>query len=353
MIYGVDVSNWQGSYAWPKSGLAFGFAKATEGLTYTDVQFARNWSQMKTRGLVRGAYHFGHPGNSATSEADHFLSVVRGKGLAVGDLLALDLETTDGRSPAQVAAWAKAWCQRVQAQAGVRPIVYTYLSYAQGGYCAGLGGYPLWVAAPSYSAGHPPMPAGPWKSWVLHQYTDSPVDKDVSNLSAAALRALGGATSTQEEDVPPIRSSYSITKTEPVPWSTQTVLDWQQENADPKNAHSGANPGYVSPLSTWADMHVTLTIDGLDKTKGDEYQVSWQVHGWDDKTGKSTSTWTECTRDAPATSGHQYADAAFVKGLSANQHVYVAVTCFAGDGDTSRPAPKVSAGRWTIAQDPS
>lgn len=347
MIYGADVSNWQGSYTWP-SGLKFGFAKATEGTTFTDGQFAHNWAQMKAKGLVRGAYHFGHPKNDPVIEAEHFLTVVRARGLHDGDLLALDLEISDGRSASAVAAWARKWCAHVQQRTGIRPVLYTFLSFARGGYCAGLGAYPLWIADPSSPAGKPRV-AGPWKSWAIHQYSDSPYDKDVSHLTVAQLRALGGGA--PEEDDVPIRSSYSLTKAEPIPWSTQTVLAWQVENADPSNAHSGQNPGYVAPVASWADMLATITIDGLDKTRGDEWQITYQVHNWDDSKGKSTSSWTECGVDIAATEGHQFGQAAFSKGLSKHQHIYVAVTVYPGDDDTSRPAPTVTYGRWTVAQD--
>lgn len=350
MINGADVSNWQGAFSWTGRGLSFGFAKATEGTTFVDEQFTRNWAQMKAHGLVRGAYHFAHPANDATIEAEHFLTVVRARGLEPNDLLALDLEANDGRSAAAVAAWARTWCSHVQQRTGIRPLVYTFISFARGGYCAGLGSYPLWIAAPDYATGKPPMPLGPWSTWAVHQYSDSPYDKDVSHLTVAQLRALGGSAAPEEDDVP-IRSSYSLTKAQPIPWGKATPLDWQQENADPDNAHSGSNPGYVSPLASWADMDVTITIDGLDKSKGDEWQISWQVHNWDDKTGKSTSTWDEFAVDQPATTGHQFGQARFVKGLSKHQHVYACVTAYAGDGDTKRPAPKVTYGRWTIAQD--
>lgn len=215
MIYGADVSNWQGSYTWP-SGLHFGFAKATEGTTFTDGQFAHNWAQMKSKGLVRGAYHFAHPANDPVVEAEHFLTVVRARGLEPNDLLALDLEANDGRAASAVAAWARTWCIHVQQRTGIRPLVYTFISFARGGYCAGLGGYPLWIAAPSNAAGKPPMPLGPWKTWAIHQYSDSPYDKDISHLSVAELRALGG-DDVSASDV----WSFELPKTDDFPESWQ------------------------------------------------------------------------------------------------------------------------------------
>lgn len=223
MIHGIDVSNWQGRFDWAKQQIAFAFAKATEGTAFTDPQFARNWREMSARKLVRGAYHFGRPGSSATAQADHFVNVVRAQGLHDGDLLALDLETKDGRKPADVAPWARAWCGHVQKATGIRPIVYTFVSFARDGSCAGLGGYPLWIAAPSYAAGKPPMPLGPWSNWVIHQYSDNPIDKDVSKLSAAQLRALGhGGDDVAAKDV----WSYEIPKTAEFPeeWEAGTHL---------------------------------------------------------------------------------------------------------------------------------
>ncbi|WP_372494394.1 glycoside hydrolase family 25 protein [Actinoallomurus purpureus] len=115
MLKGIDVSSHQGTVdwdAWKRKGLAFAVAKATEGRTIHDSEFARNWAELRRAGLVCGAYHFGHPGNDANTEADFFLSTVRPRGLEAGDLLVLDLEQTDGRSAAHVSSWVRTWCSR-------------------------------------------------------------------------------------------------------------------------------------------------------------------------------------------------------------------------------------------------
>lgn len=353
MLYGIDVSNWQGSVDWAKyadDGMKFGFAKATEGTNYSDVQFAHNWSGMRSHDIVRGAYHFAHPKNGGKAEADYFLSHVRSQGLHDGDLLALDLEVSDGKSASAVASYARAWCERVHQETGVPPVVYTFLSFARGGYCAGLGGYPLWIAAPSYGAGHPPMPLGPWKKWAFHQYSDNPIDKNVFNgTSKDQVRALGVGG---EEDEVPIRTSLSKKADQALKWNDFTVLNWDVENADSSHAHwNGNHPGYVSPAASWADFNISLEIDGL--TPGDQWQVQYQVY--DDKNGDASgSPWTEIAADFPASTGRQFATGTLSKGLSKKQHVYVAVAVFPKNGTTDgRTAPKAVAGRWTIAQDKS
>ena len=82
--------------------------------------------------------------------------MVRAHGLKAGDLIALDLEASDGLSPARVSEYARNWCADVERATGHTPIVYTFLSFAEQGNCAGLGHYPLWIAEPSAPA------AGRW-----------------------------------------------------------------------------------------------------------------------------------------------------------------------------------------------
>src|SRR5206468_4270612 len=82
---GVDVSSYQGgSVNWASaksSGISFAWAKATEGLTVNDADFAVNMANAKSAGVLIGAYHFSHPelhigSSGADQEADHFWGVV-------------------------------------------------------------------------------------------------------------------------------------------------------------------------------------------------------------------------------------------------------------------------------------
>ncbi|MFI6517368.1 glycoside hydrolase family 25 protein [Spirillospora sp. NPDC050679] len=186
---GVDVSTYDRNFDWGRGGLAFGIAKATEGPARTDPTFAANWTKIRDNRLVRGAYHYGHPGGDPVKEADHFVDVVRKGGLQNGDLLMLDLETTDGRSRDQVNAWAKRWLERVESATGVKPFFYSSWYFAQEN-GDGLGAYPLWVAHYGKDAGRLKAPA-PWKDWTLHQYASTDHDHNVSRLAPDELRKLG------------------------------------------------------------------------------------------------------------------------------------------------------------------
>ncbi|GLW09101.1 hypothetical protein Misp01_42300 [Microtetraspora sp. NBRC 13810] len=188
LTYGQDVSSYQPQYDWAASPAKFGIVKATEGLTIDDSAFARHWKALAEKGIVRGAYHFGHPRNDPVAEADHFLSVVDGQPVKRGDLLVLDLETTDGRSVAEVNQWARIWLAHVRERTGTTPLFYSNWSFADT-YGKGLERYPLWVA--NYSAKGTVSAPADWKRWTILQYSETPVDQNISVLSPAQLRHLG------------------------------------------------------------------------------------------------------------------------------------------------------------------
>jgi lysozyme len=203
---GIDLSSYQPAFDWSavKGRISFAFLKATEGTTIRDPDFGVNWQQAKDLGIVRGAYHFAHPSNGAATEAQAFLAVVEARGLKAGDLLALDLETSDNLSPAGVSEYARNWCADVQRATGHTPVVYTFLDFAQQGNCAGLGHYPLWIAEPSAPAGKPVVPQ-PWSTWAFHQYGttqvgSNTVDVDVFNGDTAALKAFANQAPSAKEE---------------------------------------------------------------------------------------------------------------------------------------------------------
>jgi len=191
MIHGVDVSRWQGAYPW-NSGEQFGIAKATEGTFYKDDEFGHNWDTMFSKKILRGAYHFGHPGTSAVAQADYFVEYVRQHGLTVNDALALDLEVNDGLNPAAVAAWAVAFVKRVEATTKKNVFVYTDGAFIANGSCSGLTASPLWIANPSAAGpGQVSVPIAPWPVWAIHQYGSAGgIDRDVLNGDAQVWEQL-------------------------------------------------------------------------------------------------------------------------------------------------------------------
>ncbi|MEO3874340.1 GH25 family lysozyme [Nonomuraea sp. B12E4] len=192
LTYGQDISNHQPLYNWTTSSAQFGIIKATEGLDFRDASFARHWQELGKKGIVRGAYHYGHPRNNPIAEANFFLATVNAQPAKRGDLLVLDLETTDGKTVSEVNDWARTWLSYVKDKTGVAPMFYSSWRFADT-YGHGLSEYPLWVAHYGKQRGTVTPPAD-WKSWTIHQYSESPIDQDVSTLTPSQLRGLGRQT---------------------------------------------------------------------------------------------------------------------------------------------------------------
>lgn len=200
LIRGVDVASFQGRPAsWKTAAGPVDWAavKITElqpsGLRYVDPDAAPDWAGLRTDRRGRAAYMFGHPATSPTESVAFFLEELRPLGLADTDAIALDHETSDGRSPAAASAWALAVLQQLKHATGRRPVLYTFLDFAEEGNCQGLGEYPLWIADPSRPPGRPRVPK-PWTTWAIHQYEiNGAIDRDVANFphTAAMAAALG------------------------------------------------------------------------------------------------------------------------------------------------------------------
>ena len=198
MLPGIDVSSFQQAPGrWmPLAGkIEFAAVKVSElsaAGSYVDPDAAADWAALGKAGLGRLGYLFAHPAMGVTPTVDLFLSALRPLGLDDGDAVAVDLEVSSGLSSAAVSGWAQDVCGLLERETGRKAVLYTFLDFALEGNCAGLGGYPLWIADPSSPAGKPHVPA-PWTSWSLHQYSQSPMDRDVANYpDLAAMKAALG-----------------------------------------------------------------------------------------------------------------------------------------------------------------
>ncbi len=181
-VTGLDVSNWQGTVNWSQvatAGYSFAFLKATEGGWYIDPTYAANRVGANANGIVIGAYDFAQPSTTvgqAEAEADFFINTATP---VPGDLVpVLDLETTNGLSPANLQTWVTHWLYEVYARTGQRAMIYTspsFWSNAMGNSTwFAQNGFPLWVAHWTAAAG-PTVPASTWAgySWTFWQWTSS------------------------------------------------------------------------------------------------------------------------------------------------------------------------------------
>lgn len=199
---GIDVSGYQGNVDWAgqwKFGIRFAYVKATEGTYYTSSYFAQQYNGSYNVGMIRGAYHFGIPNESAVAQADFFTSH-GGRWSADGKTLppALDIEynpygaTCYGLTQSAMVGWLQAFANEVRKKAGRYPVIYTttnWWSQCTGNSAALAKTDPIWIANWSSSPGA--LPAG-WKAWKFWQYSTGggSLDHDTFNGGWTALKAF-------------------------------------------------------------------------------------------------------------------------------------------------------------------
>ena len=194
--HGIDVSHYQGSINWRSvkaAGTMFAFTKATEGDTDVDPDFLVNWNGIKDAGIVRGAYHFFDPNDDALTQAEHFIATVK---LEPGDLPpVLDIEISEGVSVEGIENDIRVWLEKVAHAYGVKPVIYSDVSFIRKYLASGFNTYPLWIA--EYSKSTPDAP-GDWKAWTFWQYSDTgkvngvggAVDQDIYHGTEADWKQL-------------------------------------------------------------------------------------------------------------------------------------------------------------------
>lgn len=223
---GTDVSGYQPVISWPfakNAGVTYGWAKATEGTTYTNPEYLEQQAGARAVGIYIGSYHFARPSknpnitgpNSAEAEAQFFWSVasnyVKAGGFFMVPMLDWeDVNMSNQLSTATCSAWVNQWCNSVSNYAfangvsGVKPVVYTGAWYSTpsgtySGLSTAVTNWPGWIAA--YTSNFPqsggPPSSYPWPTWTFWQYADTNWtggDSDVFNGTAAGLSAhiVGG-----------------------------------------------------------------------------------------------------------------------------------------------------------------
>ncbi|MET8956915.1 glycoside hydrolase family 25 protein [Streptomyces sp. NPDC004393] len=199
---GIDVSAYQPAQDWTKlkaDGIAFAFAKASEGKGTHDPKFATHIRDIKGAGLVPGAYHFAWPNQDPATEAANYIAAVKPYA-GPGFLHWLDLERYPdgrnyrGRTAAQIKAYAEAWLAAVkQAFPSQRVGIYTSADDIAAGHAPNT--VPLWYPAypgascDSYTEAEQhaqPKPSG--RTPLIWQFTSKPVDRSLAYLSSAELR---------------------------------------------------------------------------------------------------------------------------------------------------------------------
>ncbi len=199
LIHGIDVSRYQNNISWDavremkvqNVRLGFAFIKATEGNDLVDPFFKSNWKKAKKAGMVRGAYHFFNPKKDGKSQAQNFFENVK---LETGDLPpVLDIEKAWGINTIKLQQEIKKWLDAMEAAYGVKPIIYTYVTFYESYLKGVFDDYPLWIA--HYYQPDNPRISRPWHFWQHSEEGHvngifAKVDFNVFNGDSAAFKAL-------------------------------------------------------------------------------------------------------------------------------------------------------------------
>ena len=204
-VFGVDVSHYQGTINWEQlaaSGPAFAFMKATEGASFRDEHFDRNWQHAAAAGLRRGAYHFFRPEVSAKQQASNFFATVD---LGPGDFPpVIDVEDRGRLSAADLIRKVRDLSDIFELRYGRRPILYTGQNFYNRYLAGRFDDHPLWLAR--YDFDEPVTVCG--RDYHFWQYTDrgrmpgvkGRVDRNVffGSYLDLALLCLPGANGGEE-----------------------------------------------------------------------------------------------------------------------------------------------------------
>lgn len=151
-VHGIDVSRYQGKIDWEKVAamesdgirISFAYIKASEGMLLVDRYFKRNWRESREHGIRRGAYHYFKPHVNGKVQARLFLRTVKHE---EGDLPpVVDIEETGRLSPGQLRDRLGDYIKVIEENIGVKPIIYTGLSFYNDYLKGHFDQYPYWIA---------------------------------------------------------------------------------------------------------------------------------------------------------------------------------------------------------------
>jgi lysozyme len=158
-ILGVDVSRYQefarkNADQMYQNGIRFSWIKATETINYQDPLFLRHYMDLKSVGILVGAYHFVRP-NNILKQATNFLNAVRSTEFELP--YALDCEVS-GITESEVIKMLEV----LRVETGVTSCIYTNESFGNQIFKSEyVSEYPIWVA--SWTKAAKPSLPGVWK----------------------------------------------------------------------------------------------------------------------------------------------------------------------------------------------
>jgi len=153
-VFGIDISRHQGKIDWDKLSnykfeyhkINFVYIKATESDDWSDKSFARNWREAEKYGIIRGAYHFFDPGESADLQMKNFFNKVN---LKKGDLPPmLDVEQESRISTKEYRDKVLKCLQLLEQNYKLKPLLYVNKNFYDSYFSTdNFKEYPLWISS--------------------------------------------------------------------------------------------------------------------------------------------------------------------------------------------------------------
>ena len=163
---GIDVSHWQGDIDFAsvkRSGISVVYMKSSEGRSFIDSNFEKNYSNAKANSLKVGFYHYvtARTVDQARDQAIFFARVIAGK--SPDCRLAMDFEDFGELSINEINEISKVFLETLEKETGVDVLIYSNSYSAKNIFGEELTKYPLWVANYNVSS---PSGNGKWQTWV-------------------------------------------------------------------------------------------------------------------------------------------------------------------------------------------
>ena len=150
-IAGIDVSKHNGDIDFNHvrdDDYQFVFIKASEGMTYRDDAFDRNYRAARDAGLKVGAYHFFRKNRTGREQADNLLGAIQGKQFDLPLVIDLEDDWGNGATVSRKTALERVMDMiEILTGKGYQVMIYTNLDGYNKYYKDMLGDHDLWLCS--------------------------------------------------------------------------------------------------------------------------------------------------------------------------------------------------------------
>ena len=275
---GIDVSSWQGNINFAQvknAGIDIVYIKSSEGVSYIDPYFERNYQNAKANGLKVGFYHYvtARTVEEAQNQANFFAKVISGK--EPDCKLAMDFESFGNLSVNQINEISKVFLETLQNATNKEVLIYSNSYTARTILSSDLAIYPLWVA--NYGVSEPGG-NDKWNTWVGWQYTSTGrvtgisgnVDRDKFTdgvlLSNTSPIPTPDSPSTPEEPIENGTIIYTVK-------SGDTLSKIAREYGTTVNSIVSLNPSITNPNLIYPGEQFTISINNNTSSSSLVYTV--------------------------------------------------------------------------------